>query len=196
MSAIWNYFTRLSSDRNKARCDTCKKELACTGGTTTCLSNHLKGKHKDLHKNFENASKPKKCPAPAEDQPKPEPKKTRTIEDCMPPSDDALDKAVTDAIIDFLADSGVAFRVVGLASFEKLMKIANKRIKLKHPVTYSRMIKVKAEEIKKDILAILNAVKEDVSCLGFTTDLWTSGAGEPFMGLTIHLIDKNWHLHR
>ena len=60
MSAIWKYFTRLSSDRNKARCDTCKKELACTGGTTTCLSNHLKGKHKDLHKNFENTSKPKK----------------------------------------------------------------------------------------------------------------------------------------
>ena len=87
MSAIWNYFTRLS-DRNKATCDTCKKELVCTRGTTTCLSNHLKDKHKDLHKKFE-ASKPKKRPAPAEEaaqnDPEPEQKKKRTIEDCFPP---------------------------------------------------------------------------------------------------------------
>ena len=62
--------------------------------------------------------------------------KERKLEDCIPESQAALDKAITDAILDFLADSGVAFRVVGLASFDRLMKIANKRIKLKDPRTY------------------------------------------------------------
>ena len=52
------------------------------------------------------------------------------------------------------------------------MKVANKRIKLKHPVTYSRMVKVKAEDILREIHEIIAAVKGDLSCLSFTTDLW------------------------
>ena len=142
MSAIWKYFSMLSDDKNKARCDSCKKQISCPGGTTSALKNHLEFKHKDIFLEFQAASnKPKQSQSkkrPAEndldtDQPK---MKQRTIGDCLPPNDDALDKAITDAIIDFLADSGVVFRVVGLESFKKLIKIANKRIKLKHPVEY------------------------------------------------------------
>ena len=114
--------------------------------------------------------------------------KQKRLEDCIPQSEDALDKAITDAIVDFLADSGVAFRVVSLPSFHNLMKIANRRIKLKHPTTYSRLVKTKAEEVKQDVLDIISAVKADVSCIGFTTDLWTSRSGHPFMSLTAHLL--------
>ena len=76
------------------------------------------------------------------------------------------------------------------------MKIANRRIKLKSPVTYSRLVKVKAAEIKKELCEIIIAVKEDLNSVGFTTDLWTSNAGDPFMSLTMHFIDKDWHLYR
>ena len=71
------------------------------------------------------------------------------LENCIPKSQAALDIAITDEILDFLADSGVAFREVGLASFIEPMKIANKIIKLKHPKTYSRLLKIKAAKIKK-----------------------------------------------
>ena len=107
-----------------------------------------------------------------------------------------MDKAITDAIVDFLADSGVAFRVVSLPSFQNLMRVANRRIKLKHPRTYPRLVKTKAEEVKQYLLEIITAVKGDVSCVGFTTDMWTSRAGYPFMSLTVHFIDKDWELHR
>jgi hypothetical protein len=106
--------------------------------------------------------------------------KQKKLEDCIPESNDALDKAITEAIVEFLADSGVAFRVVGLPSFKKLMRIANRRIKLKHPTTYSRLVRNKADEIRQDLLDIITAVKEDVSCVGFSTDLWTSRSGHPF----------------
>jgi hypothetical protein len=76
------------------------------------------------------------------------------------------------------------------------MKIANKRINLKHPTTYSRLMKAKAAELKQDIMDIVAAVKGDLVCAGFTTDMWTSSAGDPFMSLTLHFIDKNWRLHR
>ena len=46
-------------------------------------------------------------------------------------SQGALDKRIADALITFLADSGVAFQAVGRSSFINLMKTANKRIKLK-----------------------------------------------------------------
>jgi len=61
-----------------------------------------------------------------------EPKaKQLKLNECM--GQEGLNKAVDGAIVDFLADSGAAFRVVGLETFDKLMKTANRRIKLKHP---------------------------------------------------------------
>ena len=102
-----------------------------------------------------------------------------------------MDKAITDAIVDFLADSGVAFRVVSLPSFHNLMKIANRRIKLKHPTTYSRLVKTKAEEVQQDVLDIMSAVMAYVSWVVFTADLWTSRSGHPFMSLTVHFSDKD-----
>ena len=84
MSAIWKYFTILTDDKNKARCDSCKKK-SCPGGTTSGLKNQLKIKHKNLFLQFEAAStKPKQSQStkhPAENdtetnQPK---RKQRTI---------------------------------------------------------------------------------------------------------------------
>ena len=125
------------------------------------------------------------------------PKTNQTkLEDCVPKSDKDLNDAIDDAIVDFLADSGVAFKVVGLESFKNLMKLANRRIKLKHRTTYSKLVKVKAEEIRKEILSIITAVKGDLTTVGFTSDMWTSCSGNPFMSLTCHFIDKNWELQR
>ena len=100
--------------------------------------------------------------------------------------------------MNFLADTGVASRVVGRPSFIALMKTANKRINLKSPQTYSRMVQVKGEEVLDDIASIISTVKKsgDLKSVAFTTDVWTSRAMDPYMCLTIHFIDKNWHLHR
>ena len=111
-------------------------------------------------------------------------------------NEERLNEAIDEAVVDFLADSGVAFRVVGLPSFKNMLNIANRKIKLKHPQTYSRSVKVKAQNIKNDISSIIDATKEDFDCAGFTTDLWTSRSGHPFMSLTVHFIDKDWNLHR
>ena len=113
-------------------------------------------------------------------------------------SQGALDKRITDALITFLADSGVAFQVVGRSSFINLMKTANKRIKLKSPKTYMRLTKLKADEIDKSIRDIIKTIKDDgdIKSVGFTTDLWTSRSQDSYMSLTIHFIDRFWQLHR
>ena len=76
-------------------------------------------------------------------------------------NEERLNEAINEAVVDFLADSGVAFKVVGLPSFKNMLNIANKKIKLKHPQTYSRSVKVKAQNIKDDISSIIDATKED-----------------------------------
>ena len=199
ISAIWKLFTRVNDNSEKATCNTCDKTYTAKGGTTSSLINHLKSAHKDLYEQYQNDTKAKAKPSkkrPGDNLENSPFMKQKKLEDCIPESNDALDKAITEAIVEFLADSGVAFRVVGLPSFQKLMKIANRRIKLKHPTTYSRLVRNKADEIRQDLLEIISAVKEDVSCIGFSTDLWTSRSGHPFMSLTVHFIDKDWELHR
>ena len=50
-------------------------------------------------------------------------------------SNESLNKAIDEVLVDFLADSGAAFRVVGLEAFNTLMKTANMKIKLNHLVS-------------------------------------------------------------
>ena len=59
-------------------------------------------------------------------------------------SDAVLDKMITEAIFTFIADSGVAFQVVGRDSFVSLMKTANTRIKLKESQNLYKTHKIKS----------------------------------------------------
>ena len=128
----------------------------------------------------------------------PEPKRRNIEQMFFHESDAALDKRINDAIITFLADSGVAFQVVGRSSFIDLIKTANRRIKLKSPKTYMRLTRLKAEEIDKSIRDIIMTIREegDIKSVAFTTDIWTSRSQDSYISLTLHFIDKFWHLHR
>lgn len=191
-SGVWKHFTILENQPDSALCKSCGKSYTCKGGTTSSLWNHLRVSHKEVMKDLEDKVSRKR----SAEEPSSKPAKQMKLTDCIPESSESLSKALDEAIVEFIADSGVAFRVAGLKSFEKILKLANKRVKLKDPRTYSRMMKLKAKEIKDDIMAILAAVKGDLNCCGFTTDMWTSLAGIPFMSLTLHFIDKDWVLHR
>jgi hypothetical protein len=195
LNPIYKFFTPNPNNKDQATCNTCTKKYTCTGGTTTSLINHLKTQHKETFKDYEKLKSPNANAKRSGEELKPKAKQAK-LEDCVPKSDKDLNEAIDDAIVDFLADSGVAFQVVGLESFKNLMKVANRRIKLKHRTTYSKLVKVKGEQIRKEIMSIITAVKGDLTTVGFTTDMWTSCSGDPFMSLTCHFIDKDWELHR
>ena len=161
---------------------------------------HLEAKHETEGKEVRGKMKPsapkRKANEEATNQSGPKIKPTPSM--FFQESDAVLDKRVTEAIITFLADSGVAFQVVGRDSFVSLMKTANRRIKLKSPKTYIRLTRLRAEEIDKSIRDIIKTIKEegDIKSVGFTTDIWTSRSQDSYMSLTIHFIDRFWHLHR
>ena len=192
-SAIWNFFTPNEENPDKSKCNTCQLEYSSKSGTTSSLINHLRSKHKDLFEKYEDVSKKRHgtTPRPSTSQSK-QPK----LDFFLPKNEEAVSKAFDDAMVDFLAEAGVAFRVAGLPSFKKMINIANKRIKVKHPMTYNRMVKTKSDAIKKDLVNILFVAKNELNCVGFTTDLWTSRSGNPFLSLTVHFISKDWKLYR
>ena len=173
-------FHIIGSESSKGTCNTCSRQLSVPGGTTSSLQNHLKKVHPDNYREFLEVNctaKAKRKPAEkrSADEAGGKAQKQARIEDCLPTNDQNLSKHLDDAIVDFLAESGVAFQVVGLESFQRLLKVLNKRADLKHRTTYSKMVKVKAAEIKQEILDIIT-VKGDLTCAAFTTDMWTSAA--------------------
>ena len=196
---LWDLFEKV--ENGKAKCNSCKTILDCKGGTTSGLIKHLKSKHKELHENYVKSKEEKDNVTKSGTK-----RNAGGGEDigigmkqqklCFGIPDAALAKKIDQAVVDFIAETGTAFRVVGQPSFKKLINIANNRIQLKDPKTYSRMTGAKAEEISQDISDIVQAVKKNIYSVGFTTDIWTSRANHSYICLTVHFIDKFWNLHR
>ena len=87
-----------------------------------------------------------------------------------------------DAIARFLAESGSAFRITDLKSFKDIVRLAsNGKLKAKSKTFYSKLVSENAEEMRKDIVSILAELKPFIKCVSFTTDLWTSVNGDPFI---------------
>ena len=105
-------------------------------------------------------------------------------------------KEFDQAMVDFLADTFVPFNVVGQDSFKKLFDIANKRLTVKNPTTYSRMITDTAENTLAKVCQIIAREKTNILSVGITTDLWTSRGGDSYMSLTVSWIDPMWRMIR
>ena len=199
-SLLWSFFTK--TDGGKGKCNTCKLELANSDGNTTGMSRHLQAKHKkewldysklrDDRDKAKEAEKARRKGHNSKDEP---PKKAKL--DFFKPSqvDPKLDAEFHDELINHIADTCTSFAQYGGESFQRVVSVLNKRVKVKHPVTLSRIAGKKAEELKKEICAILAAVKDDLVSLGFTTDMWTSRAMDSFLSLTVSFIHKYWVLH-
>ena len=185
---VWKYFTDVPEKPGKVRCTICDKEFSYNGGTTSNLNKHIAIQHKVSLKRG------------AEENPdpviKPSSKKQRTIADMFTSKSKAtVEKELDDAIVNFLADTTVAFRVVELDSFLNIVKTLRPDIDVKSRVTYSSYIRVSAENIKQDLLKIIETIKESVSSISFTTDMWTSLSNDAFLSLTLTFIGPDFKMY-
>ena len=117
-----------------------------------------------------------------------------TLNDFLPKSNVATQKSLDEQIARWLADSGVSFRVIDLPSFKKLINIANDKLKVKGRNFYSKLVTSLADEARRDIINILQYSKSHLKSVSFTTDIWTSRNGDPFISLTLHFITSDWEL--
>ena len=76
--------------------------------------------------------------------------KQSTLENMFPKSNESTMKVLDDKIVDFLADSGVAFRTIGLQSFKDVIASVNNKVEVKSRVFYSKLVEQKADEIRDE----------------------------------------------
>ena len=189
-SKVWTYFQVNQEDSNKAKCLVCVATIGCKGGTTSGLINHCKThstEYQEYSTTATNSSK-KTIKNTSSTQP--------TINNFMPKSNVATQKLLDESITKFLAESGVAFRVVDLDSFKNLIKIANDKLTVKSREFYSKLVTRKADEIRQDMINIIEFCKSELKTVSFTTDIWISNTGDPFISLTMHFITADWELIR
>ena len=105
VSDVWNYFTKLS-DKKKAVCSICRKELAYLGGTTN-LRDHLTSKHA-LH--YYSADKKNES-------------QKKTLDGFVTRSrcSDACSKNITDRVTEMIVKDLRPIRTVECEGFRNLM---------------------------------------------------------------------------
>ena len=78
--------------------------------------------------------------------------------------------------MNFVAETGVSFNVLGSESFKELIGVANRHLHVKNPRIISRKVDGSARSVLSQVSDILSAVKSTIPSGIFTTDMWTSRA--------------------
>ena len=173
---LWDYFEPPKGE--KAKCNLCKKEVSCVGGTTSGLKKHLKAHlsvlEEYLKKHEEREKEVKGAKRVAEDQAETKPLKQMKLDFGASEVTKAKQVDFDDALVNFVAETGVSFNVIGHQSFRDLIEVANRQIIVKSSQTVSRKVKATADSVLSDVSDILAAVRSTIPSIGFTTDMWTS----------------------
>ena len=86
--------------------------------------------------------------------------------------------------------------MVGQDTFKKLFDIADRKLTVKHPTTYSHMVTDTAQNTLSKVCQIIAREKTEIVSVGVTTDLWTSRAGDSYISLTLSWVDQKFRLLR
>ena len=223
VATIWNYFTKTGKDTSK--CNRCDHPCKLPQASTTSMRYHLKSKHHQLFLELtqaETSSRKEKRQAVEEIQHAeaqanaagcPTPKRARRNlfldgEDSNE-SAGAMPKYTTYTSGDrrqlqfdmwtteYLVEASLPFSHVESKAFRKFILRLNPKVTVKAATTFSRTKLPKLfETMQKELDCKLEKDLNDVSCVGFTTDLWTSRANDHFMSLTLHYINAQWEMER
>ena len=100
-------------------------------------------------------------------------------------------KELTCAITYYLAKDAMPIYTVEKAGFQRIVSKLDHRYEItSRKVFSSQEIPLLYLHIRNDVMTQLKQMKH----YAMTTDLWTSGACDPYLTLTIHYIDGEWSL--
>ena len=204
-SLVWCHFSK-KDDGKGAVCKYCKKYIPIKYGNTSGLIRHLP-LHKEAYKEYEDQKKvrdDKKAEEVEEKKRKAgtgsgdsrQMKQPKLNFEKPAVTDPVLQEKFDDALLEYIATSGVSFAQA--AGLKDLIAVVNKRIKVPSKWTLARKTDIKAKAVLGEVNKIMAAVRasEELVSIGFTTDLWTSRAGNSFISLTTSFIDHKWRMHR
>ncbi len=189
-SALWAHFDELG--REKASCKTCGTSIARSRGSTSSMQNHLKLKHTKLYSLLlqEERSRSKVPDKRGHQLSVGDLFQAKSMFSSSHPKQVEFDKA----LLDFIIEDMRPFNIVQGEGFRKLIHVANSKLTVKHCTTVASWLPRRLEEVKKHVQERLDRDKEDMVSATFSTDIWTSRANEGYISLTLHYINKAFHL--
>ena len=204
---MWDYFTPRSN--TEAACNICGKIYGTKGSSTSTLKKHLAVHKLEFEEYSLKQAERDKASSPFQNKRKAtvsgEGSRNETFKQMRIDDQSAWNqkeaikekqKVFDEAIVDWVAQTGTPFYAVGTPAFKNVIKVANSKLVVKTPKTVSRYVEVRAESVLSDVHDIISAVKHRVPSIGFTTDMWTSLAGDSYCSLTTSFIDEDFEMHR
>lgn len=93
-------------------------------------------------------------------------------------------------IMGFIARAGLPFNIVNEPSFKELVQFLNPRANVKSSTTFSKQkLPLLYECVMGTAHKLIAAEVPACDQVAFTTDCWTSRAGDPYITLTLHYIN-------
>ena len=100
-------------------------------------------------------------------------------------------------ITEYLVRLGLPWSILDSEAHKDFWARENPRYHLKHSTTYSRAkLPLLYDQVKN---LVDNKIRKDIpytSGVAFTADHWTSRSGDPYLGVTMHMITKDWEMAR
>jgi len=223
VATIWNYFTKTGKDSSK--CNRCDHPCQLKDSSTSSMRYHLRAKHPQLFSELTKAdcsNKKEKRKAEEEIQQA----EAAAAQECGPTPKRSRRKLFLDGedsdesagampkytqystgdrrqlqfdmwVTEYLVEASLPFSHVESKAFRKLALRLNPKATVKSATTFSRSKLPKLyQSMKNELDSKLEEDLKELSCVGFTTDLWTSRANDNFLSLTLHYINEQWALQR
>ncbi|XP_051529142.1 E3 SUMO-protein ligase ZBED1-like [Myxocyprinus asiaticus] len=190
-SPVWELFgfRENSSFLDNPVCRICRATVSAKGGNTTNLFTHLHVHHPaDYALLQRGASKKTEKPRVSGQLTLFESVEMKRKADMASASEDT---AITESLAYFIAKDMMPFRIVERPGFNALMKTVAPKYKIPRRQHFSeKEIPNMYLKLKSDIANTMAEAKH----FAFTTDLWTSNTGHPYMSLTVHFITPAWEM--
>ena len=195
-SVVWRHFGFLKSDtkQSSVHCKLCRAHVPTKTGNTTNLFHHLKQRHPLEHGELLQTQHGTSTSLPPKTTPVQQQQKT--IESALSSVINYDKKSkrhcdITNAVAYCIAKDMLPISTVENKGFKWMLKVVDPRYKLpgrKHfsQTTLPQMYNECRERVEKEL--------QNVAHFATTSDMWSSRTSEPYMSLTVHLIDKDWNL--
>ncbi|KAL0224992.1 hypothetical protein RCL1_002904 [Eukaryota sp. TZLM3-RCL] len=177
-SSIWLKWMeeKLIDSVKYAVCKCCRREFKISNGTSAAL-NHLDNQHPGWINKEPTECVPKitsLLPLVSAEEPVTEPETSLCPEATM---------------LLFFLESNSSFKMIELDSFTSLLELAG--VPVYGRKTLKHRIMNYCETAKRALSEYFMTMEGQVS---LTMDMWTSQGGNPYLGITAHLVDESFHL--
>ena len=183
-SKVWKHYEDAVFDEKGQRvveCPMCKLIIPFHGATTV-LANHMLKIH-GIDINKDDTKDPGKAPAPKLLQP-------TMFQVMQAPHPEAKQLILQLKVLRFIIENQQPFSVVDNRSFREMLFAMDCRFV---PISANKLTQLCFRQAIQERMALTDLLAE-VQYVAMTTDLWTSKASEPYIGITAHFANEGHSL--